>query len=53
VDEKRIPESAEELAGDHVEVKPSISIEPPKVYVAACGTLCDIFWWARRSNQSE
>ena len=23
--------------------QPSISIEPPRVYVAACGTLCDIF----------
>jgi len=24
------------------------SSEPPKVYIASCGTLCDVFWWARR-----
>ncbi len=23
--------------------------EPPKVYLPACGALCDIFWWARRT----
>jgi hypothetical protein len=22
--------------------------EPPQVYIASCGTLCDVFWWARR-----
>ena len=21
---------------------------PPEVYFAACGALCDVFWWARR-----
>jgi hypothetical protein len=29
------------------------STEPPKIYVAACGTLCDIFWWARRKPPAE
>jgi hypothetical protein len=24
-------------------------VEPPKVYLPACGALCDIFWWARRT----
>ena len=31
----------------------STSTEPPKIYVAACGTLCDIFWWARRNPPAE
>jgi len=22
---------------------------PPTAYIPACGTLCDAFWWARRS----
>ncbi len=26
------------------------SDEPPKVYIASCGTLCDVFWWARRRS---
>jgi hypothetical protein len=29
------------------------SSEPPKIYVPACGVLCDIFWWARRDPSSE
>jgi len=54
VDEKRIPESADQLTKDQARKPPtSTSIEPPKVYIAACGTLCDIFWWARRTNQPE
>jgi hypothetical protein len=24
--------------------------EPPKLYLPACGALCDIFWWARSSS---
>ncbi len=24
------------------------TIEPPEIYFAACGALCDVFWWARR-----
>ena len=28
-------------------------IEPPKIYIPACGTLCDIFWWARRNPPAE
>jgi hypothetical protein len=31
----------------------STSTEPPKIYFAACGTLCDIFWWARRDPPAE
>lgn len=26
---------------------------PPEVYIASCGALCDVFWWARRSGKSE
>jgi hypothetical protein len=25
------------------------SVEPPGIYLPACGVLCDIFWWARRN----
>jgi hypothetical protein len=28
---------------------PSAQAEPPKIYLPACGALCDIFWWARRT----
>jgi hypothetical protein len=28
-------------------------VEPPKIYLAACGALCDIFWWARRDPPAE
>ena len=31
----------------------STSTEPPKIYFASCGTLCDIFWWARRNPPAE
>jgi hypothetical protein len=24
-------------------------VEPPRVYLPACGALVDIFWWARRT----
>jgi len=26
-------------------------VEPPKVYLPACGALVDIFWWARRAPE--
>jgi len=29
---------------------PATRAEPPKIYVAACGVLCDLFWWARRNS---
>jgi hypothetical protein len=29
------------------ENKAADSIEPPEIYIPACGVLCDIFWWAR------
>ena len=54
VDDKRAAEPGDQLTREHVDsLMPAASIEPPKVYVAACGTLCDIFWWARRTNQPE
>jgi hypothetical protein len=54
MDDKRAAEPDLELAGERVQsLVPATSIEPPKVYVAACGTLCDIFWWARRTPQTE
>jgi hypothetical protein len=28
-------------------------VEPPEIYIPACGVLCDIFWWARREPASE
>jgi hypothetical protein len=35
------------------EKKIDISVEPPKIYIPACGALCDIFWWARRNPSGE
>jgi hypothetical protein len=32
---------------------PSSRVEPPKIYLPACGALCDIFWWARRDPPAE
>jgi hypothetical protein len=32
---------------------PSTRADPPKIYLAACGALCDIFWWARRDPAAE
>ncbi|HVA78444.1 MAG TPA: hypothetical protein VNF27_11135 [Candidatus Binataceae bacterium] len=28
---------------------PQTALEPPPVYIRACGALCDAFWWARRT----
>jgi hypothetical protein len=27
--------------------------QPPVAYIPACGTLCDAFWWARRSDPKK
>ena len=35
------------------EKKIDLSVEPPKIYIPACGTLCDIFWWARRDPSHQ
>jgi hypothetical protein len=35
------------------EKKIDISVEPPKIYIPACGALCDIFWWARRDPSHQ
>jgi hypothetical protein len=32
---------------------PSTQAEPPRIYFAACGAMCDIFWWARRNPTAE
>jgi hypothetical protein len=28
-------------------------VEPPKIYFAACGAMCDVFWWARRDPSGD
>jgi len=33
--------------------KKIVADEPPKIYIPACGALCDVFWWARRSLPAE
>jgi hypothetical protein len=30
-----------------------VATEPPKIYIPACGVLCDVFWWARRDPSAE
>jgi hypothetical protein len=32
---------------------PAAPAEPPKIYIPACGVLCDVFWWARRDPSAE
>ena len=46
-----IPQQAErkqEAERNEDDVTIESTNEPPKVYIASCGTLCDVFWWARR-----
>lgn len=43
--------SDEKTAADST--PPATHVEPPKIYLAACGALCDIFWWARRDPPVE
>jgi hypothetical protein len=31
----------------------STHVEPPQIFLPACGVLCDIFWWARRDPPAE
>jgi hypothetical protein len=33
--------------------KKTVTAEPPKIYIPACGVLCDVFWWARRDPPAE
>ena len=33
--------------------KKTVATEPPKIYIPACGVLCDVFWWARRDPTAE
>jgi len=33
--------------------KKIVAAEPPKIYIPACGVLCDVFWWARRDPPAE
>jgi hypothetical protein len=33
--------------------KKIVDSEPPKIYIPACGVLCDVFWWARRDPPTE
>jgi hypothetical protein len=44
-DKAGAPASASRSAAAHV--------EPPKIYIPACGVLCDIFWWARRDPSTD
>jgi hypothetical protein len=45
------PESLLERVDSHTDASVDHA-EPPRVYLAACGTLCDIFWWARRTPEA-
>jgi hypothetical protein len=47
---KSAPPAAETATPDTVIEPPIERADPPKVYIASCGTLCDVFWWARRRS---
>jgi len=49
---RREQESTEEVISKE-NPEPRSSRNPPKAYIPACGTLCDAFWWARRSSDRE
>jgi hypothetical protein len=54
-----VPETSESAIIDSMpsdpkkQIVPAPVVEPPKIYIPACGTLCDIFWWARRNPPAE
>jgi len=50
VDEAR-DRSSEET--DAPPAKAAARKSPPKIYFAACGALCDVFWWARRKDDPD
>ena len=43
------PSASDDLSGAQSESP----LEPAAVYVPACGVLCDIFWWARRTANTN
>ena len=45
------PESSLERVDSHNDASVDRA-EPPRVYLAACGSLRDIFWWARRTPEA-
>jgi hypothetical protein len=49
---RREPDQTEEVISKKNPAVDS-STEPPAAYIPACGTLCDAFWWARRSSERE
>jgi hypothetical protein len=50
--ERQRQEATEEVISTE-NAEPGSSTDPPKAYIPACGTLCDAFWWARRSGDRE
>jgi hypothetical protein len=48
----RIEKAAEAALAEENSEAGSV-VEPPTAYIPACGTLCDVFWWARRSPERE
>jgi len=47
------PDQKNKTAAVDSSTPPSAQVEPPKIYLAACGALCDVFWWARRNPPGE
>jgi hypothetical protein len=38
---------------DAAQSQPAARKSPPKIFFAACGALCDVFWWARRKDDPD
>ena len=49
----RIEKEAMEEVLSKESPEPVSSLDPPTAYIPACGTLCDAFWWARRSGDRK
>jgi hypothetical protein len=45
--------SGEIVAQENPAADSASAANPPTAYIAACGTLCDAFWWARPSLKRE
>ena len=48
-----MPENADPKTENAVEEKDAVDppSDVPRAFIPACGTLCDAFWWARRSDR--
>jgi hypothetical protein len=47
---EQMANSSRSVAGEVVDTASVALGEAPKLYLPACGALCDILWWARNGS---